>query len=207
VCLKVQLNLYITRLDHELQIETYSMQRVTENSQTIKTHNQNPFVPRLGKIDHYSAKLKPILSILESAKSKPSCIELKKGSNFQKEERRENSERREKTHSTERERLSERRRSFCVGFLKEEEFIWCFSFIVYLCNKPICLLIIGCCKRMGLRTDHMVGAILFDIVNIQDVAHTFLFASALFYFSSIFYYFIYISTWYQRLYILTISLL
>jgi hypothetical protein len=37
----------------------------------------------------------------------------------------------------------------------------------------------------------MVGAILFDIVNIQDVAHTFLFASALFYFSSIFYYFIF----------------
>jgi hypothetical protein len=48
------------------------MQRVTQNSQTTKTHNRNPFLPRLGKIDDYSAKSKPILSILESTEMKKS---------------------------------------------------------------------------------------------------------------------------------------
>jgi hypothetical protein len=62
----------IPQLDHKLQIETHSMQRVTQNSQTTKTHNRNPFLPRLGKINDYSAKSKPILSILESTEMKKS---------------------------------------------------------------------------------------------------------------------------------------
>jgi hypothetical protein len=30
---------------------------------------------------------------------------------------------------------------------------------MYLCNKPTCLLSIGCCKGMGLQTVRMVGAL------------------------------------------------